>query len=255
MRRTRLREAHKAGVRGIVSCAVSRADGKSLDALLTRSATAHRAPFVFGTHGLHPYAVHADRAANEAELSDLQGRLQGGQNIVAVGECGLDFRRRPDGSARFAPPEEQRHVCERQLELARRLDMPAVLHCVKAHGPLLELLETFEPPPSVLHAYSGSAEHALRLTQRGHYISFAATILLNDAKRAHAAVRAVPVDRILIETDSPDQCPAHLPPPNRPAYVVEVARAVAALRGMSLAEVAEVTFENACRVFGIGLSS
>jgi TatD DNase family protein len=117
---------------------------------------------------------------------------------------------------------------------------------------MLEILLDRSLPPSVLHAYSGSAEHALRLVRAGHYVSFAGNLLHANARKLVEAARAVPRERLLIETDAPDQTPPQRRPrANEPAFVVDVARRLAQLRGMTLDELADCTRANACRVFGI----
>lgn len=168
--------------------------------------------------------------------------------LCAIGETGLDFVRSRDSDQR----DHQVAVLRGHLDLARATGLPLTLHCVGAHGPMLEILLERATPPSVMHAYSGSAEHARRLARAGHYVSFAANLLRPNARKVIEAARAVPRERLLIETDAPDQTPPHRRPrANEPAFVVDVARTLAELRGESLDELADSTRANACRVFGI----
>lgn len=138
------------------------------------------------------------------------------------------------------------------LDLARATGFPMTIHCVHAHGPLLEMLLERATPPSAMHAFSGSAEVARRLVRAGHFVSFAGNLSQPGARKVVEAARVVPRDHLLIETDSPDQTPfVRRPRANEPAFVVDVARRLAEVRGESLDEVADCTRANACRLFEI----
>lgn len=166
--------------------------------------------------------------------------------MVAIGECGLDFSRAKSPELRA----QQVAAFRGHAQLARETGLPLSIHCVKAHGTLLELLRERPLPPSAMHAFSGSAELAEQLTKLGHYISFAANVCIPNARRVLAAARAVPDARLLIETDSPDQTPpARRPAPNEPAFIVDVAARLAELRAASVEEIAARTMANARRLF------
>jgi TatD family hydrolase len=186
-------------------------------------------------------------------VEELQERVVGAcaetrKRLRAIGECGLDF-------ARARTPESRDHqlaVFRAQLELARATGLPLSIHCVRAQGPMLDLLRERPTPASVMHAFSGSAQSARALVEAGHYISFAANVCVPNARKVIAAARAVPDDRLLLETDTPDQTPpSRRPADNEPAFIVEVARRLAELRGVDVAEIATLTRVNARRVFGI----
>ena len=202
--------------------------------------------------GLHPYFV-CKITKNEASdlVEELKERVKSASSesrMRAIGECGLDFLRATSVEQR----EQQLAVLRGHLELARDTGLPLSIHCVKAHGPLVELLRERPTPASVLHAYSGSAEIAAQLVAAGHFISFAANVCIPAASKVHAAARSVPTERLLIETDSPDQTPpARRPLINEPAFIVDVAEQLARLRGVSLAAIASATLANARRVFGL----
>jgi TatD DNase family protein len=143
-------------------------------------------------------------------------------------------------------------VFRAQLELARETGLPLSIHCVKAHGPLLELLRERATPPSLMHAFSGSVEVARALVGMGHFISFAANLCIVGARKVVEVARAVPADRLLIETDSPDQLPpGRAGADNEPAFVRDIAERLAEVRGEPLDVVAHTTFANACRVLGL----
>ncbi len=197
--------------------------------------------------GIHPQALpDLDPGGDEAALSALRARvLAAPGGMVAIGECGLDFG--PLGAG--APRERQIAVLRAHLELARATGLPLLLHCLKAHAALLELLLERPLPPSILHSYSGSAEMVPAFCRAGHAISFAGALTIPGARRPGLAARAVPTDRLLIETDAPDQTPhARRPARNEPAFLVDVARAVAEARGEPVEQVAATTSANARRL-------
>jgi TatD DNase family protein len=249
-----MRTAHRAGVRAIVTSGVAPDDWPDALEIAQEITGAQQAPSVRCALGLHPYAVSRDEGRNRDALAQLSERLDqramsSAQRDawIALGECGLDFRK----GMPFAPREVQLRVLAEQLELARKHELPCVVHCVQAHGALLELLDDHVVAPSVMHAFSGSAEVALSLADRGHYLSFAGSLTRGDAKRLHRAAAAVPLERVLIESDSPDQTPqGRGAVPNEPAFVVDIARALAHHREESVETIAHHSFTNACRVYG-----
>ena len=196
--------------------------------------------------GIHPQALpDLDSSRDNEAYQQLAAQLDLA-SVVAIGECGLEF-----GTAIEvrAPRARQVAVLRAHMSEARRRGLPLLLHCLHAHAALLEVLTEAPLPPSILHSWSGSAELALRFCKAGHYISFAGSITLPRARRPGESARAVPTDRLLIETDSPDQTPFHRRPlRNEPAFLVDIAAAVAAARGESFAQIAEQTTSNARRV-------
>lgn len=204
--------------------------------------------------GLHPYFFAAMSAADRSSaLESLPGWFQR-LGACAVGECGLDA-----GLAKRGGPslEQQREVLLGHLAWAQRLDAPVVLHIVGAHGRFLETLDSVGfRGRGVLHAYSGSAEMVPLYAARGLYFGFGGAITRPAARRVRAALRAVPADRLLLETDAPDQCPdgfsgpSQWPTRNEPAALVQVARAVAQERPLSLSQLSRLSRENAHRLFG-----
>jgi TatD DNase family protein len=197
--------------------------------------------------GIHPQALPGlDAARDEAALTALARRIEERPaGLVAIGECGLDFGPAGAGASRA----RQVAVLRAHIDLARATGLPLLLHCLRAHAALLELLAERPLPPSILHSYSGSAEMVPAFCRGGHAISFAGSITLPGARRPGLAARAVPPDRLLLETDSPDQTPAsRRPARNEPAFLVDIARAVAAARDEPVEAVAATTTENARRL-------
>jgi TatD DNase family protein len=241
--------ARQAGVRAVLAPAVDHADWDTLAEM-----TPPRELDLYVAWGLHPYFVlNLTPSESTAILEELYERVLNASpdlrtKLKAIGECGLDF-------ARARTPESREHqlvVFRAHLELARQTGLPLSIHCVAAQGPLLELLRERPTPPSVMHAFSGSADTARALVEAGHYISFAANLCVPNARKVVEAARVVPDDRLLLETDTPDQTPpSRRPADNEPAFIIEVARRLAELRGIDVATVASLTWANARRVFAI----
>lgn len=199
------------------------------------------------TTGIHPYSLRSsDPGADNAELEAVQRELeQRPDAYCAVGECGLDFGIEVDR-------DRQIRVFEAQIELAVAHDLPLVIHCVKAHDVVLDLLGAHDVRPSVLHGWTGSAQVGERYWTQGHLLGFGGALTLPNVRRALDAARAVPAEHMLIETDSPDQTPYERRPAlNEPAFVRDVAEVLAEVRDVPLATIAEQTAANARRVFGL----
>lgn len=197
--------------------------------------------------GVHPQVLpDLDPEGDPTALDELRARVRAAPpGLVAIGECGLDFGLQGEGASR----ERQVAVLRAHFDLARETGLPLILHCLRAHAVMLELLTATALPPSILHSYSGSAELVPAYCRGGHYISFAGALTLPRARRPVLAARAVPADRLLLETDSPDQTPfPRKPARNEPAFLLEVARAVADARGEPVDALAAATTANARRV-------
>ncbi len=192
--------------------------------------------------GLHPWFI-AERSP--VWLEHLEKILiQYPQ--AGVGEIGIDHKVEEYDAA------DQESVFLAQLELAKRLGRPVSIHCRNAWGRLIELLDEIGELPCgmLIHCYGGSAEVAQELVKRGGYISFSGSITRPNNKKAGPAIRSVPADRILIETDAPDIMPSTAEGElNEPANLRLVLAKAAELRGISEAELARLTFQNAERLF------
>lgn len=200
--------------------------------------------------GLHPLYLHELSAPERTRALDALPDWLARTNARAVGECGLDALVARKGGADLAT---QSAVVEAHLTLARALRLPIILHCVKAHGRLLELIERDGPLPrgGVMHAYGGAPELVARYRKLGLSFSFGGIVTYENAKRPRTAVCAVPREALLLETDGPSQVPNGAGRPrSEPADVAQVATVVAALRGESRDEVVRTTTDNARRLFG-----
>jgi TatD DNase family protein len=197
---------------------------------------------VFASAGVHPHE------AKEFPGLDPFEELCALPNVVAVGEVGLDYY------YEHSPREAQKSVFREFLQLAARLHLPTIIHCRDAYEDCLPILrETLEPgQPFEVHSFTGTPEQARTVLDMGAYLSFNGMVTFRKADNIRAALAVVPLDRILLETDTPYLAPVpYRGKPNQPAYVVEVARKIAELRGLTVEDIAVATTENACRFFGL----
>lgn len=204
---------------------------------------AERNARIYATVGVHPY----DADAITAENLDILRGLAASDRVVAIGEIGLDYHR--PGSDRAG----QLRATALQYDLARELDLPTVYHIRDGFGDFCEFVKTRDfPEGAVLHCFSGSAELAELFVKKGFYISFSGTLTYRNAVNLARAAAAVPMDRLLVETDSPYLAPAKkLGEINFPKNVAYVCEKLAAIKNTTAEEIARVTTENAKRVFGI----
>lgn len=196
--------------------------------------------------GIHPQALADLPAADDdRHLADLEGLLDRG-GAVAVGECGLDGPTAGEG----VPLDRQRAVLRGHLAIARRLGLPVLLHSLRAHDAMVDELERDGlPAGGVLHSFSGSAEQVPPFAALGLHFSFAGPVTFDGARKPVAAARAVPPDRLLVETDAPDQTPhPHRGSRNEPAHLPLVLASVARAVGSSPADLDLLTTRNARRL-------
>ena len=232
----------EAGVRALVHACVEPAEIPAIRAL------ADRFPELRYAVGVHPLDTGHWRSETVAVLEDA---ARADDRVVAIGELGLDLFRATN-------LEEQLAVLRPQLDLAVELDLPVIIHCRDAAGPMLAELSRRRDaglcPRGVMHCWGGTPEEMVGFLDLGLHISFSGTVTFAKAEPTHACARQVPADRYLIETD----CPFLAPVPrrgkrNEPAYVAAVAERIAELREESLEEVAATTTANAARLFSLPL--
>ena len=205
-------------------------------------ALAEQYPFIYAAVGSHP--DDADRV--DGKLLDRYRSLAGHEKVRAIGEIGLDYHYED------VPRAQQIIAFEQQLELAEALKLPVIVHEREAHGDAMEIVKRHPDARGVFHCFSGSKELALWLVERGWYIGFTGVVTFKNARRAVEAVQALPIERILIETD----CPYMAPEPyrgrrNDSRYVPLVAAKIAEIKGISPEEAGNITAENAKRLFSI----
>jgi len=203
--------------------------------------------FIQPAFGLHPWKSHL-RSTNWLQL--LEGFLERFPN-ASIGECGLD------GWVAEPSLEVQREVFLPQLALARERGLPVTIHALKAWEPLFAAFEQEQPPEKfLLHSFGGSAELVKRLAGLGAWFSFSGYFLQPRKAKVVEAFKAVPPDRLLVETDAPDMMPPedfmthHAAEGNHPANVVWITRALAERLGMKARELAALTADNHQKLFG-----
>jgi TatD DNase family protein len=206
-------------------------------------------PAILATLGIHP---HEARLAQERHYSQMEA-LARNQRVVAIGEIGLDYH------YDHSPRDVQKNVFLRQCEVAAAARLPIVIHCRASQGStnawdeLMELLRdgwAGHGLGGVLHCFTGTPNHARAALDLGFIISFAGNVTYPKATNIQEAAKAVPLDRMLIETDSPYLSPVpHRGKRNEPAFVAETARFIAGLRGISSEELGRATSENFYRFF------
>ncbi len=204
---------------------------------------AERFPFVYFAAGVHPH--EAAKAA--PDYLDRVRELSAHPKCVAVGEIGLDYH------YDFSPRDVQRRVLEEQLSLARELGKPVIIHEREACADCLDILGRFRDVRLVIHCFSGSWETARTLLDWGFYLSFTGVVTFKNARKPLEAAAKMPLDRLMLETDSPYMTPVpHRGERNSSLLLHLVAEKIAELRGMDAEELAETAFENGKRFFGIG---
>lgn len=199
-------------------------------------------PFVYGAAGFHP---HEAKSMTDEALDEIVSMLGDGK-IRAMGEIGLDYYY--DLSER----DVQRAAFARQLEIAKELDVPVVIHEREACADMLDILSASGVRRGVVHCFGGSRETAKILLDMGFYISFTGAITFKNARRAYEIVPYIPSDRIMAETD----CPYLTPVPfrgetNHSGYLKYTVEKIAEMRGISFEEAAAMTFGNALAFYGI----
>jgi TatD DNase family protein len=200
--------------------------------------------FIYACVGWHPVDAIDMTDGDLAWIEELAAHPK----VVAIGEMGLDYHW--DKS----PKDVQKDVFRRQIQLAKKVKLPIVIHNRDATADVVEILreEGASEVGGIMHCYSGSAEVARECLDMNFYISLGGPVTFKNAKKPKEVAEAVPLEKLLIETD----CPYLAPHPyrgkrNEPAYVKLVAEQIAELKGLAFEEVAEATTENAKRLFGI----
>jgi len=239
--------AHQAGVEAIV--AIGNGDGPgTLDCGIQ---LAEKCEFMYATVGIHP---HEAKLATDADFAELE-RLAKRPRVIAWGEIGLDYY------YDHSPRELQQQVFVKQMELARGVKLPIVIHCRPSGGSedawddCLRLIGQHSAPSGlggILHCFTGSCSHAKRALDMGFMISFAGNVTFPKAQQIRDTAKEVPLERMLIETDSPYLAPVpYRGKRNEPAFVKETARQIGELRGLSTEEIGRQTAKNFYRFFSL----
>ena len=204
---------------------------------------AHKYDFLYAAVGIHPENC-ADFAP---EQIDALRALAAEDKVVAIGEIGMDYY-----WAENPPKELQQEVLRRQLALAQELHLPVIIHDRDAHADTLAIVGEFPAVRGVFHCFAGSAEMARELIKMGWLLSFNGVATFKNAKKAPEVIAAVPLDKLMIETDAPYLTPVpHRGERNDSSYVRFVAEKIAEIKGVSAQEVERATWETGKAFFGI----
>ncbi|MEE1036242.1 MAG: TatD family hydrolase [Oscillospiraceae bacterium] len=217
--------------------------GCSLESSRNAVTLANRYDSVYAAVGSHPDA--ADEV-DDRVLEEYRKLCKENPKVKAIGEIGLDYHYED------IPREIQLRAFRMQMELARELGLPVIVHEREAHEDGMKIVEEFPAVTGVFHCYSGSAEMAKWLVSRGWYIGFTGVLTFKNARKALEVAASIPLDRIVLETD----CPYMSPEPfrgkrNDPGKLYRMAEKLAELRGLSLEEVHRITSENGKRLYRI----
>jgi TatD DNase family protein len=233
-----LARAAEAGVSRIITC------GTSLESSEKAIELAEKYPQIFAAVGIHPQEIHNAQKPDIEKIEELAKNPK----VVAIGEMGLDFHRS------MVHKEEQIQGLKRQLELARDLQLPVIIHNRQSTKEMIEILGAWVQKsqvktPGVIHCFQENADNARVFLEMGFYLAFGGYIGYPRNLMAEV-IKTVPENRLLVETDAP-----YLPPQkfrgqrNEPAYIVYTVERIAEMLGLSTERAAEITTENACRLF------
>ncbi len=208
-------------------------------------------PWFYTAVGIHPQSLIDEDASTtsvfkgdwQAELLQIEQLLQN-EKVVAIGECGLDYHWP-------VPKDEQLKMFLAHIQLAKKHNLPLLIHDREAHSAMYEVLKTHKPF-GILHCYSGSAQDAQWITQNGLYIGIGGVVTFANSKKLQECVQSIPLTSIVLETD----CPYLAPVPHRgkqcnSAMIIHIAQKIADIKKISVGEVLKITRQNANAIFKI----
>lgn len=216
--------------------------GCDLESSRTAVELSERFPFVYAAVGVHPSDCGEWEDSWLEELRSLAARPK----VKAIGEIGLDYYWKE------VPRDLQKEVFRAQLQLAKDLDLPVIVHDREAHADCLAMVKEFPGVRGVFHCYSGSAEDAKTLVKLGWHLSFTGTITFKNARKAPEVIAAVPLERLMVETDAPYMAPTPFRGKRCDSrYVYRMAETIADIKGLTRQEVEEATTATGRKLFGI----
>jgi TatD DNase family protein len=225
-----LKEIQEKGVIGVLNCG---SDLKSLDATIEMI---NKYDFIYGAVGIHPEYANV---VSEELIEKLKGLCKNSK-VRAIGEIGLDYYWEEN------PPRDiQKQAFRKQMQLARELKLPVVIHDREAHQDTLEIMKEFSDVKGVVHCFSGSVEFAKECLKLGYYIGITGVVTFKNAKVIKEVVKTVPLEKLLVETD----CPYMAPTPfrgkrNQSDYIQYIIQEIATLKNLTIKEVEEFVENN-----------
>lgn len=225
-----IKELKENNIVGVLNC------GASLRGARASAKLAEKYDIFYSAVGIHPGNAYELTEEAVKEIKDMAKN----NKVRAIGEIGLDYYWEEN-----PPKEVQKAVFRRQMEIARELNLPVVIHDRDAHGDTLEIMKEFPEVKGVVHCFSGSVEFAHECLKLGYYIGITGVITFKNAKKLREVAKEVPLDRILVETD----CPYMAPTPyrgerNRSEYIKYIIEQIAEIKGVSVEEIQDITIEN-----------
>lgn len=221
--------------------------GSTMETTRKSVALAKEYDYMYAAIGVHPSEI---KDLNESEMQWLRKTANEDSDVVAIGEIGLDYYWDKDPEVQ----EKQVYWFKRQLELAKELDLPVIIHSRDAAEKTMEIMKeaSVQGIRAVIHCYSYSAEQAKQYVKLGYYIGVGGVITFKNGRKLRETVEAVPMDRILLETD----CPYMAPEPfrgkrNDSTMIPYIVEKIAEIKGISVKEVEDITWDNACNLFHV----
>ncbi|WP_223546243.1 TatD family hydrolase [Pseudomonas sp. A-B-19] len=239
-RQALLAESRALGVRRIVVLGVYQANWQRVWELVQSD------PDLYAAFGLHPVYLDDHRPQHLSELGDRLTRLAGHRQLCAVGEIGLDY------FIETLDRDRQQTLFEAQLQLAVDFNLPALIHVRRSHAAVIATLKRFRPKRAgIIHAFAGSLEEAREYIKLGFKLGLGGAPTWPQARRMHRVLAELPLDSVVLETDSPDMPPAMFPGQrNSPAHLPAICAALAQWMAISPQQLAAASTANSCEVFG-----
>ena len=235
-----LREIFSAGIGKIVNV------GSTMETSRKSVELAKAYPQIYAAVGVHPSEIDCLTQDSFEELKTMAAQ----EKVVAIGEIGLDYYWEKDENVRM----QQQQVFRQQLELASEVKLPVIIHSRDAAADTMAILKD-EPKrenPGIIHCYSYSPEMAAEFIKMGYYIGVGGVVTFKNARVLKQVVQEIPLERIVVETDCPYMAPEpHRGQRNSSVYLPYIVDKIAEIKGVSGQKVEKITYENACRVYGI----
>ena len=226
-----IKEIRENGVINVLNC------GASMEGARDSFKLANKYDFFYAAVGIHPENAYELTEENYEEIKEMTKNPK----VRAIGEIGLDYYWEEN-----PPRKKQKEVFRKQMELAKELNMPVVIHDRDAHGDTLEIMKEFPEVKGVVHCFSGSVEFARECLKLGYYIGFTGVVTFKNSKKIVEVAKEVPLDRMLVETDAPYMAPTpNRGKRNRSDYIKFIIEKIAEVKELSVEEVSNATIENA----------
>jgi len=216
--------------------------GSTLESSIASCELASKYPEVYATVGMHPHDADSFNVQVEKRLKDLAGA----KKVVAIGETGLDYYRNLSGQ------NNQKEAFNKQIKLAKDLNLPLVIHCRQAEIEIMRILKVAMPLRAVVHCFSGDENFLKECLDCGFFISFTCNITYKKAQGLRDMVKLTPLDRLMLETDAPYLSPEGFRGKrNEPLQIKLLAEEVSKIKGVSFEEIANKTTQNAKKFFSL----